>query len=559
MNEWGSSKNPTPSYKTLLTITYNHSRSNEKTIINRSSIAKSEQSSDNRMKETLMVLFHSFINPNILNCSRIRSNRQNSRIKNSMNQDYGFDNSKPKRIDDTSRVGKNGNVDQTLIVGPSLFSRKHNPQEMNFKKVDQKINNSKRKNKFSLGFIPVDLWSIKEGGENRKLRVKTNFSRAVEKIGLIPRSIIRTSDRFRKQLFPGTETLLLQEFRISRYQILVSLKCLLALIFIPLTVHFLTKNLILTPLIEYLWNNNKNDIFLNSTQQEQALNELQDFENEIYFELLVAPQVSSNTEGKDNNKNIENGKGTDSTNFRGQEEVETLNLKNSGLISNVLPEKRVQSLIGRVETHNLSNSPIKDRIRFEGFSQEPLVEKETNYGINPKMESSEKRGLNFFSNERQEDLHLDQNKILNQKQEFQEKTVALAIKYNQQSIDSLIRLTSDFITVLTLIGVILVMKAEIIILKSFLIETVYSFNDTTKSFLIIFITDLLVGFHSSPGWELFFQSILNRFGLPFTETSILLTVAIVPVFLDTLFKYWIFRYLNKISPTTVATLNAMRE
>jgi hypothetical protein len=46
---------------------------------------------------------------------------------------------------------------------------------------------------------------------------------AFEPTGLIPRSIIRTFDRFRQQLLPGTEQIAIQEYRISRYQILVSI------------------------------------------------------------------------------------------------------------------------------------------------------------------------------------------------------------------------------------------------------------------------------------------------------------------------------------------------
>ena len=51
--------------------------------------------------------------------------------------------------------------------------------------------------------------------------------RAVEQTGLIPRSIIRTFERFKKQLFPGVEMLVIQEFRISRYQVIVSIQALL--------------------------------------------------------------------------------------------------------------------------------------------------------------------------------------------------------------------------------------------------------------------------------------------------------------------------------------------
>ena len=87
--------------------------------------------------------------------------------------------------------------------------------------------------------------------------------RAVEQTGLIPRSIIRTFERFRKQLLPGAEMLVIQEFRISRYQVIVSVQCLLTLIFVPLFVNILSKFFIITPFVEYIWNSQQNEIFLN--------------------------------------------------------------------------------------------------------------------------------------------------------------------------------------------------------------------------------------------------------------------------------------------------------
>ena len=71
--------------------------------------------------------------------------------------------------------------------------------------------------------------------------------RAVEQTGLIPRSIIRTFERFKKQLFPGSEMLVIQEFRISRYQVLVSIQCLFMLIGIPIFINICLKYFIITP------------------------------------------------------------------------------------------------------------------------------------------------------------------------------------------------------------------------------------------------------------------------------------------------------------------------
>ena len=83
---------------------------------------------------------------------------------------------------------------------------------------------------------------------------KTVKTRSIEPIGVIPRSIIRTLNRFLTQLFQNSNTLVIEEFRISRYQILVSLQSLISLIFIPLIINFLAKTFILMPVTEYLWN-----------------------------------------------------------------------------------------------------------------------------------------------------------------------------------------------------------------------------------------------------------------------------------------------------------------
>ena len=103
------------------------------------------------------------------------------------------------------------------------------------------------------------------------------------------------------------------------------------------------------------------------------------------------------------------------------------------------------------------------------------------------------------------------------------------------------------------------LEIQINITKSFLLEVFFGLDDSKKSLLILLSTDLLVGYHSSNLWELFFQFIFYHYGLPESETSIFLLVATLPVLLDVLFKYLIFRHLNRASPATVATYHAMIE
>ena len=225
--------------------------------------------------------------------------------------------------------------------------------------------------------------------------------------------------------------------------------------------NLLAKTFLLTPAIEYVWNLQQNEIFLNSYQEDRALLEMQDFSEETYFDSLL---------------------------------------------------------------------------------EDPLVTSHKNEAF-PTWSSTE--------------LSLP---IRNKLQErFQEKALSLANFYNKESTLAITNILGDLVTFTTTILLFVWMRPQIVILKSFLTESLYSLSDTTKSFLLILGTDLLVGFHSPRGWEIAIEELLRHFGLPENQDFIFLFVAAFPVFLDTIFKYWIFRYLNKISPSTVATYHNMIE
>lgn len=307
---------------------------------------------------------------------------------------------------------------------------------------------------------------------------------AFEQTGLVPRSIIRTFDRFTKQLLPGAETLVLKEFRISRYQVLVSVKCLLILLFVPMGISFVVKTVVLTPLTEYIWNQNQSDIFLNSYQQERALIDIENFEKRIYFKSLS------------------------------EEPTDLLKYSNRSMIDSNSESK---TFPGTLNLQNESSLQGKQPFQYSSVSS------------------------NEFTSE------------------VQQKLIEIAKNYNQESINAITNLFGDLITFITISLLFIVMKPQIIILKSFVTESIYSLSDTTKSFLLILFTDLLVGFHSPRGWEFFLELFLRHFGLSENQDFILLFVATFPVLLDTVFKYWIFRYLNKISPSTVATYHNMIE
>lgn len=435
---------------------------------------------------------------------------------------------------------------------------------------------------------------------------------AFEPTGLIPRSIIRTFDRFRQQLLPGTEQIAIQEYRISRYQILVSIKALCTLIFVPFLVTSTVKFFLITPVTEHFWDYQQGDIFLNSYQEKRAFNEMHDFSEKIFFESLV----NSNSEDGWNCRpssqfqpqaTFELGSTSDvATEFSSkikQKEFWSRDPCSNSSIARVTEDRARSALEAKfgVATRNPKDETKIDRAAFA--AQKQGIERSGKHGSADGSADLSKRkndGLGIpevrsgwalrgvkdppsFTNQ-DEDLTLaslefaelgwrtpelaeqvreqeGQRTILDLQIRFQKKSLEIAETYNKQSILAITCLLGDFVTLLTLyiLFVIPQMKPQVIILKSFLTESLYSLSDTTKSFLLILGMDLLVGFHSPRGWEIVLESVLRHFGLPENESFILLFVALFPVFLDTVFKYWIFRYLNKISPSTVVTYHSMLE
>jgi len=278
--------------------------------------------------------------------------------------------------------------------------------------------------------------------------------RAIEQTGLIPRSIIRTFERFKKQLFPGSEMLVIQEFRISRYQVIVSVQCLLTLIFVPLFVNIFSKVFFVTPFVQYVWNKYENEIFLNTQQQNSALTELKAFEEKLYFESLIDSKPLSN-------------------------EFSSTASQNSASVNNLTNVKIETNFVSMDHEFKLQTEDLKEKI--------------------------------------------------------QTKTFEIASLYNKESIQSISNLFGDFFSLCSLGLVFIFMKPQLIILKSFLAESLYSLSDTTKSFLLILSTDLLVGFHSPRGWEVVLEWFFHHFGLPQNTEFMSLFVATFPVFLDTVF------------------------
>jgi hypothetical protein len=143
--------------------------------------------------------------------------------------------------------------------------------------------------------------------------------------------------------------------------------------------------------------------------------------------------------------------------------------------------------------------------------------------------------------------------------EIHQRTIQLVKAYNENSLNTLLHLLTDIICFITLSAIFILGKQRLAILNSWIQELFYSLSDTMKAFFILLLTDLCIGFHSPHGWEIVIGFFLEHLGFAHNKHIISCFVSTFPVILDTVFKYWIFRHLNRISPSIVATYHTMNE
>jgi hypothetical protein len=141
------------------------------------------------------------------------------------------------------------------------------------------------------------------------------------------------------------------------------------------------------------------------------------------------------------------------------------------------------------------------------------------------------------------------------------KAKALAIResFTDQSANAVKNWFSDVTAVLIFVITLTRSKAQITNLMLFIDSLISGLSDTAKAFAIILFSDTFVGFHSPHGWEVVLVGIADHFGIPENHNFNSLFIATFPVLLDTVFKYWIFRYLSGQSPSSVATYKTMNE
>nr|YP_010180376.1 CemA [Cadaba farinosa]QVD39795.1 CemA [Cadaba farinosa] len=131
--------------------------------------------------------------------------------------------------------------------------------------------------------------------------------------------------------------------------------------------------------------------------------------------------------------------------------------------------------------------------------------------------------------------------------------------HNEYRIHTILHFSTNLISFLILSCYSFWGKEKLFILNSWVQEFLYNLSDTIKAFSILLLTDLCIGFHSPHGWELMIGYIYKDFGFAQNEQIISGLVSTFPVILDTIFKYWIFRYLNRVSPSLVVIYHSIND
>jgi CemA family len=290
----------------------------------------------------------------------------------------------------------------------------------------------------------ASLRSVQDSFMNSSGDRSQSSSGKLDSNSFIPRSILKTANRFRRELDPDptTEEDLVRDFRMSKVRTRAATRFLVLLIVLPLLTQQISKAILIGPIVDRTQGFAQIEEWVNPRVEERIFGELSRFEEKLKYQNLLADNPRSASDMQ------------------------------------VALKARAEEL----------------QDQFQSEVKEPVK--------------------NIFS---------------------------------------------DLLSLVVFAVLVLTGRQEIDTLKSFFDEMVYGLSDSAKAFIIILFTDVFVGFHSPHGWEVIIESGLEHFGLPLNRSFINMFIATFPVMLDTVFKYWIFRYLNQLSPSAVATYRSMNE
>ena len=343
-----------------------------------------------------------------------------------------------------------------------------------------------------------------KSAKNKSYRQTPQPVTPIEK-SILPGSFFKAFDRVKRNLsgsYPDYERDIVEELRQSRTRINQALRYIVVLVISVIAVQFLSKTLIFSPMINSFTDANSIAIKFSPAIEEKAFKALQTAKERIEFDFTIKTIMLEQARLKEESVKPEAGK------------------------AEVSKHETTKSEEGKSEA-----APKAEAGKSEVSKSE---EKAT--------ETSEKKS----PSEEVEAL-------------IQQESLKILKRFNEASLDGVKNLLADITAAIVFYLFLLSGRKELNTIKEFLDEVLYSLNDNAKAFLIIISTDTFVGFHSSEGWDALLTVIFDHFGLPENKILAQSFISTVPVFLDGLFKFWIFQYLTQASPATATIYREMNK
>ncbi|WP_310487932.1 proton extrusion protein PcxA [Chamaesiphon sp. VAR_69_metabat_338] len=316
------------------------------------------------------------------------------------------------------------------------------PAESNYLSTTS-TNADRQRSRSDLSSTPTAAFGSRQSNPMPNRLDRSNENVNNDKKAIIDISLINTFRRIQQDLNPNADVQVLENYRFNQGKTRTALRFILMLILVPLLVHYISKIIVVGPVIDAYRNYHHSNIFINVNLEREAFEELEMFEKQIKFNQLVglAPKI-------------------------GAEQLEA---------------------------------------------------------------------------------------------QVQEKAQEVKVNFYRKSAEAVKNWFADILSVITFTWLITHSRRQIETLKSFLSDLVAGLSDSAKAFIIILLTDTFVGFHSPHGWEIILQGTARHLGIAENNGFNSLFIATIPVLMDTVFKYWIFRYLTGQSPSSVATYKSMNE
>jgi hypothetical protein len=320
---------------------------------------------------------------------------------------------------------------------------------------------------------------------------------------------------------PKFEEEVLRKYRKSRTRTVIAVRFLVILMIVPLLVQQVSKRFIVTPILENIRGGEIIQVFLNDEMKEEAFRELQLFEESLKFEALISPNVPPSKEAP------AEGEAPRQPPAEGE-----------------APRQAPAEREGNPSPSEATPSAPPSEMRFGSPPRQILSQSPTEKESSP-PESEAVSGQ-----------PLSQEEI---EKRVKEKAIEISHEFRQRSEDAMSNVFADAIALGAFVVILLMNREAIAVLKAFTNTVALGLSDSAKAFIIILLTDIFVGFHSPHGWEVLLEGVAGHLGIAANRTGIFLFIATIPVILDTMFKYWLFRYLSRMAPSTLATYKEMND